>query len=122
MRGLGGPWRRERAWVGLRSSPNWKSEAGGRPQHTEDGELDAIEDVRLAPKSGARADIAGGLSRAQFPTQAVAALRAHEFAHSITSSARNSTAVGSSRPIALAVFRLTKNSNRVGCSTGRSVV
>src|SRR5262249_42977376 len=41
-------------------------------------------------------------------------------AHSITSSARNRIAVGSSMPIALAVLRLTTSSNFVACSTGRS--
>src|SRR5262249_48285227 len=40
--------------------------------------------------------------------------------HSITSSARSRIAVGSSSPIALAVFRLTTNSNLLGCSIGRS--
>ena len=40
--------------------------------------------------------------------------------HSITSSARSSIAVGNSMPIALAVLRLTTNSNFVACSTGRS--
>jgi ABC-type transport system substrate-binding protein len=40
--------------------------------------------------------------------------------HSITSSARASRVGGTSRPSALAVFRLIKSSNRVGCSTGRS--
>ena len=40
--------------------------------------------------------------------------------HSITSSARSSTDVGSSTPIAFAVLRLTTSSNFVGCSTGRS--
>src|SRR5215467_9088002 len=40
--------------------------------------------------------------------------------HSITSSARSSTPVGSSMPIALAVLRLTISSNLVACSTGRS--
>src|SRR5262245_22859812 len=41
--------------------------------------------------------------------------------HSITSSARSRIAVGSSMPIALAVFRLTTSWNFVACSTGRSV-
>jgi hypothetical protein len=40
--------------------------------------------------------------------------------HSITSSARNRIAVGSSMPIALAALRLTTSSNFVACSTGRS--
>src|SRR6516164_571284 len=40
--------------------------------------------------------------------------------HSITSSARASTVVGISRPIALAVFRLMTNSNVTGCAIGRS--
>src|SRR5262245_41704661 len=40
--------------------------------------------------------------------------------HSITSSARNRRAVGSSMPIVLAVFRFMANSYFVGCSIGRS--
>ena len=40
--------------------------------------------------------------------------------HSITSSARASSVGGTSRPSALAVFRLTTRSKRVGCSTGKS--
>src|SRR6516164_7991240 len=41
--------------------------------------------------------------------------------HSITSSARVSRVGAMLRPIAFAVLRLITNSNRVGCSTGRSV-
>src|SRR5207249_11237575 len=40
--------------------------------------------------------------------------------HSITSSALISNEFGMVRPRALAVLRLTTNSNLVGCSTGRS--
>ncbi len=40
--------------------------------------------------------------------------------HSITLSALNSSDVGTSRPIAFAVLRLTTISNFVGCCTGRS--
>ena len=40
--------------------------------------------------------------------------------YSITSSARASKVGAISRPIALAVFRLTTRSNLVGCSTGKS--
>src|SRR5262245_8341678 len=40
--------------------------------------------------------------------------------HSITSSARASTDEGTSSPSALAVVRLMKRSNLVGCSTGSS--
>src|SRR5262245_14422424 len=40
--------------------------------------------------------------------------------HSITSSARASSVGGTSRPSALAVFRLITSSNFVGCMTGRS--
>ena len=43
-----------------------------------------------------------------------------ETAHSITSSARASSDGGNSRPSALAVFRLMRNSNLVGCSTASS--
>ena len=40
--------------------------------------------------------------------------------YSITSSARSRDASGIVRPSALAVLRLTANSNKVGCSIGRS--
>ena len=40
--------------------------------------------------------------------------------HSITSSARASNVGAISKPMALAVLRLTISSNFVGCSTGRS--
>src|SRR5215208_6055741 len=40
--------------------------------------------------------------------------------HLITRSARTSTLGGIVRPICLAAFKLTINSNFVGCSTGRS--
>src|SRR5262249_8800415 len=40
--------------------------------------------------------------------------------HSITSSARASKVAGTSRPSALAVFRLITSSNLVGCMIGRS--
>jgi len=51
-----------------------------------------------------------------------AAEQRHELAapHSITSSARSRIAVGSSMPMALAVFRFTTISNFVGCSMGKS--
>jgi hypothetical protein len=45
---------------------------------------------------------------------------AAETGYSMTSSARASSDCGSVRPSALAVFRLTTSSNRVGRSTGRS--
>ena len=38
----------------------------------------------------------------------------------MTSSARASNVGGIARPIALAALRLMRNSNLVGCSTGRS--
>src|SRR5262245_44790523 len=41
-------------------------------------------------------------------------------AHSITSSARSRVEVGTSTPMALAVFRLRANSKYVACSTGSS--
>src|SRR5262249_21482764 len=41
--------------------------------------------------------------------------------HSITSSARASNCGGTSRPSALAVFRLITSSNLVGCNTGKSI-
>src|SRR5262245_27872411 len=44
----------------------------------------------------------------------------HLCGHSITSSARASKIGGTSKPKALAVFRLTTNSNLVPCCTGRS--
>src|SRR5262249_30845797 len=40
--------------------------------------------------------------------------------HSITSSALASSAIGTLKPWALAVLRLTENSNLLGCCTGRS--
>src|SRR5262249_10028786 len=40
--------------------------------------------------------------------------------HSITSSASNCIELGTTRPSALAVFRLITSSNFVGCRTGRS--
>src|SRR5262249_6641334 len=40
--------------------------------------------------------------------------------HSTTSSASASSVFGTLRPIAFAVFRLSTNRKRVGCSTGRS--
>src|SRR5262249_39683981 len=51
-----------------------------------------------------------------------AAEQRHERApfHSITSSARATRVAGTSRPSALAAFRLSTNSNLVGCCTGRS--
>src|SRR5205823_2319878 len=42
-------------------------------------------------------------------------------AYSITSSARASSVGGTSMPSALAVLRLTANSNLIGCSIGRSL-
>ena len=44
----------------------------------------------------------------------------HQFAYSITSSARAHSVGGMSRPIAFAVMRFTARSNLVGCSTGMS--
>src|SRR5215467_13997669 len=44
----------------------------------------------------------------------------HRAIHSITSSARASSVGGTVSPSAWAVLRLMINSNRVGCSTGRS--
>jgi hypothetical protein len=52
--------------------------------------------------------------RSHKPTYAVPQI------YSITSSARSRIAVGSSMPIALAVFRFTTISNFVGCSIGKS--
>ena len=46
--------------------------------------------------------------------------RSNKPSYSITSSARASRVGGTSRPSALAVFRLSTNSNFVGCSTGKS--
>src|SRR5450759_4593171 len=47
--------------------------------------------------------------------------RSKQHLYSITSSARTSSAGGTSRPIAFAVLRLMANSNFVGCWTGRSI-
>ena len=56
------------------------------------------------------------------PRRGRAAQQGDELAspHSITSSARASSIGGTSRPSALAVFKLITNSNFVGCCTGRS--
>src|SRR5262249_57795452 len=60
--------------------------------------------------------------RRQRPRGSRAAEQRDELAafHSITSSALNRTAVGSSRPSDLAVLRLTTSSTLVGCWTGKS--
>src|SRR6516165_9594094 len=50
----------------------------------------------------------------------VGATSSHWQRHSITSSARASTVVGTSRPSALAVLRLITSSYLVGACTGRS--
>src|SRR5205823_10567101 len=66
----------------------------------------------------------GGLlpARRERPCRRRAAEKRDELAayHSITSSARKRIEVGSSMPMALAVLRLTVNSNRLGCSIGMS--
>src|SRR5262249_21766453 len=61
-------------------------------------------------------------ARRERPRYSRAAEQGDEFAplHSITSSARASSIGGTSRPRAFAVLRLIKNSNLVGCMTGRS--
>src|SRR5439155_24850689 len=62
-----------------------------------------------------------GASR-QRPRSRCAAQKRDELAplHSITSSARSSSDVGTSTASAFAVLRFTTSSNLVGCSTGRS--
>jgi hypothetical protein len=61
-------------------------------------------------------------ARRERPRGRRAAEQRDEFAavHSITSSAICWRCTGTSRPSALAVLRLIRNSNLVGCSTGRS--
>src|SRR5262249_2016273 len=61
-------------------------------------------------------------ARRERPRGRRAAEERHQCAaiHSITLSARSRIAVGSSTPMALAVFRLTTSSNFEACSTGRS--
>src|SRR5262249_32164704 len=79
-------------------------------------------------KSHQHADLAyfvGPLLRArrERPRGSRAAEQRNEVAppHSITSSARASSVVGTVRPIVFAVCRLMTNSNLVGCTTGKSV-
>ena len=74
------------------------------------------DDVRYAPNSDQIADIP------ELPKSANNGLvhRSKGNAYSITSSARASKAAGTSRPRALAVFRLIDNMTFVGNSTGRS--
>src|SRR5215469_8457011 len=60
-------------------------------------------------------------ARREWPRRCAAEQRDEGAAlHSITSSARASSVGGTSKPKALAVFRLTTNSNLVPCCTGRS--
>jgi len=49
-------------------------------------------------------------------------LKSDMFPYSTTSSASASSVFGTLSPIAFAVFRLSANRKRVGCSTGRSAV
>src|SRR5262249_18239887 len=80
--------------------------------------------VRSRGREHANAPHLGALLRARRgrPRSDRAAKQRYELAalHSITSSARASKLGGTSRPKALAVFRLTTNSNLVPCCTGRS--
>jgi hypothetical protein len=71
--------------------------------HAHDGDLPST-----GPAGPGRAPSAGGVE----PDRR---------SHSITSSARASTAGGIERPRAFAVLRFTTKWNRVGCSTGRSL-
>src|SRR5258705_4422698 len=68
-------------------------------------------DIRLSPNSGAKAEIAGGPSRAR---------PGHRAGHSITSSARASNWGGMVIPSALAVLRLITKWKRSACSIGSS--
>src|SRR5262245_49517628 len=61
-----------------------------------------------------------GLPILTAPHDELAALHLRD--HSITSSARASSVGGTSRPSALAVFRLITNSNFVGIWTGKSAI
>jgi hypothetical protein len=67
-------------------------------------------DVRYAPDSGAKADIAG------LPRWAMTGRQVH----SISSSARPISVFGTMMPSASAVLRLMTNSNLVACTTGNS--
>src|SRR6516225_1838191 len=71
----------------------------------------------IGPPSG-RPSQGSSLSILTEPHDELAAL--HCCGHSITSSARASSAGGNSRPSAFAVVRLIARSNLVGCSTGMS--
>jgi len=72
-------------------------------------------DLRVGPPNGRTPfDSAQGRRRSA-PTLACC------FLYRITLFARTSTFGGIVRPICFAAFRLTTNSNRIGCSTGRSV-
>src|SRR5262245_59193289 len=86
-------------------------------------------DPRTLGQCGARSKIPDGPQsrgllrlRGERPSRRRAADERDELAagHSITSSAIASSLSGTFRPSALAVRRLITNSNRVGCSTGRS--
>src|SRR5262249_20750351 len=80
--------------------------------------------VRGQAHEDANASHSLGLLRArrQRPRSRRAAEQRDEVAalHSITSSARASTAEGTSRPSAFATVKFTTRSNLVGCSTGMS--
>jgi len=77
---------------------------------------DILKMSALPPK----ADIAEHHSDVRFVPKADILHCSEERPYSITSSARSRIPVGRSTPIALAVFRLTTNSNLAACSTGRS--
>jgi ATP-dependent exoDNAse (exonuclease V) alpha subunit len=75
----------------------------------------------IGPKRAER--IVGGWAEQKVIREIMLPQQKHQLAavHSMTSSARSSTVCGIVRPIVLAVRRLIISSNRVGCSTGRSV-
>ena len=85
-----------------------------RPRHRPSAAL--LARVRFGAVSGRQ------MRRAAIPLSATSRLmhRSKLNHYSITSSARASSVGGTSRPSALAVFRLITNSNLVGCSTGMS--
>ena len=77
-----------------------------------------------SPARSARAHRARSYEGIEHPAKPTAARRSwprwSSTSYSMTWSARPSTDGGIVRPSALAVFKLMTNSNRVGCSTGRS--
>src|SRR5262249_54515208 len=87
------------------------------------GDPFAARGTRALPKETDGRHLAGLLrARCEWPSHRRPTKHRYEFAalHSIASSARSRKDSGMPNPIALAVLRLTTNSNLTGCSIGRS--